>query len=290
MKSNCNICSLYPCKNNGTCRYNVSSEQSNCICSANYTGRICEKHKQSCVWNQSCGLCNDSVCLNRGRCIETSATEFECKCSANYTGKNCEMKDNICKQNKCRNNATCTIIDGSSFKCNCSANYTGQLCEIKKSVCQNNTCLNGGTCKPMSEGFNCTCLSNFTGLHCEKNALNNSLDACLSSPCKNNGSCKRFNSTYKCICVKGFNGEQCEFTGFKKVDSSEDSTTERVNDTKVGVVVTIFVVIILLFVVCGLMHQKKNGRFPFNRNSGIIDLFPSHNFERLDDNELQRYI
>jgi Laminin G domain/EGF-like domain len=69
-------------------------------------------------------LCNQSVCMNNGTCVDTW-NSFMCECVNGFNGTTCEQNIDDCTAgSKCYNGATC--VDGiASYSCQCPPGYTG---------------------------------------------------------------------------------------------------------------------------------------------------------------------
>jgi len=117
----CNeVCSLIPCKNNGTCNRNLNNERFyNCSCLEPYFGYNCEKK-----------YCKDvNPCSNGGVCNSTTGgTGYKCSCLPKYYGDLCQYE--YCKDsNPCLNDGICTTTD-KEYKCDCKYGCGGINCEI----------------------------------------------------------------------------------------------------------------------------------------------------------------
>ncbi|CAF0962827.1 unnamed protein product [Brachionus calyciflorus] len=119
---------LNNCSNNGICLINYDSEQLECSCFDNFTGKTCEIDMRPCSSNK---------CLNNAICYDLDMQDFFCNCSSIiYYGKRCEyMRDECLNRNKtCSNHGTCSYSTTlGDVQCKCFKSYMGHDCEIEMS-------------------------------------------------------------------------------------------------------------------------------------------------------------
>ena len=72
-------CDAAPCLNGGVCH--LTKDSFECICSDNFTGKLCDKQIHPCK--------QKDVCSNHGICIDDGPAKFRCQCHLWWTGKCC---------------------------------------------------------------------------------------------------------------------------------------------------------------------------------------------------------
>ncbi|CAF2066583.1 unnamed protein product [Rotaria magnacalcarata] len=102
------ICTMYPCANNGQCIPEGNSRR--CICPAPYYGDDCrEFHRPN-----PC----DNVHCNYGYCRDGN-----CECHTGYSGPRCDLPTDPCAGINCYHG---TCLEG---RCTCLEGYTGYYCD-----------------------------------------------------------------------------------------------------------------------------------------------------------------
>ncbi|XP_071125252.1 protocadherin Fat 1-like isoform X4 [Mytilus edulis] len=152
-----NICSTFPCDNNGNCE--VSGSSYICTCSDRFYGSRCEIDKDPCA---------NSPCQNKGQCINKKdiPNDFECRCPSPFRGKFCEY-GKYCSEDTCQNNGSC--VEGpKAMVCNCLGGFEGENCQKIVSACRSNPCMNGATCHNADNTYICNCTEKSAGRNCEE--------------------------------------------------------------------------------------------------------------------------
>ena len=75
-----NPCSRMPCANGGSCQAH-HHQGYQCKCKANFTGRQCQRERDSC---------HPNPCQNHGQCVLNDLRGFVCKCKNDFTGRLCQ--------------------------------------------------------------------------------------------------------------------------------------------------------------------------------------------------------
>ncbi|KAI3382076.1 hypothetical protein SNEBB_000637 [Seison nebaliae] len=183
------ICSLFPCFNNGHC-----NAEGKCSCVAPYSGKQCELVKIEC---------SKDHCLNGGQCSMKN-NERICKCQSSiYSGARCEIKTINCgDDNLCNHNGKCQVLNNVRY-CNCYNEFYGEKCEKKKMGEFHANCSMRGYYDDASR--ECDCEYGFTGKFCAQ-----LIDNSNGLVCKNNGEIMFVKPGVKyCKCKKDFFGKDC---------------------------------------------------------------------------------
>ena len=80
-----NPCSRMPCANGGSCQASNHHQGYQCQCKPNFTGRQCQKARDSC---------HPNPCQHHGQCILDDLRGFLCRCKNDYTGRLCQIEKN----------------------------------------------------------------------------------------------------------------------------------------------------------------------------------------------------
>ena len=75
-----NPCSRMPCANGGSCQANPHQGYQ-CKCKANFTGRQCQRERDTC---------HPNPCQNHGQCVLDDLRGFVCKCKNDFNGRLCQ--------------------------------------------------------------------------------------------------------------------------------------------------------------------------------------------------------
>ncbi|XP_052779859.1 fibropellin-1-like [Mya arenaria] len=226
-----NACHPNPCKNQGTCSQNATSEYT-CLCPFGFTGGNCESDLDECQMNvcqhnATCTnfygsfqctcpalyegiICQDSKlpgcdpnpCSN-GKCVMdfNDPDEYRCICPSGFEGKNCNerMACSGCTHGKC------VVSEGQSH-CQCQFGFGGPQCTEDENECEAHICENNSTCHNTFGNFSCECKDGYTGKVCSEAS-----GPCSKVTCLNHGTCIQVTgSTYMCMCTAGFAGDMCE--------------------------------------------------------------------------------
>lgn len=202
------VCSLKPCKNNGTC---VEDETDpfifTCMCPKGFVGIRCGT-VDSCVMNKDEQLCRNGACV-----FSQDGLTRSCQC---FPGKywdavkrKCRSADPQCFPNPCMNGGVC-YEKNDVVRCNCSSGYTGKNCSVlnKCGSCKNGTCVLDG--KQTTKYCKCN-----DGLYWDdkKQSCKIMTSPCDLRPCQNGGICDvESEHEYNCTCANGFSGDACEIT------------------------------------------------------------------------------
>lgn len=173
--------------------------------------------------------CQDSYCLNFGRCVPRSYVSNErvptstptfiyysvhviykasCDCGHWATGSRCETVFDHCYSNPCQNGGVCrnVILD---FECDCPDGTLGKECFRNSIDCSNRECLNGGVCISDAASSYCNCPEDFYGDKCQYGYFVES-NYCTPSPCQNGATCSAGRDGFTCHCSEGYSGLLCE--------------------------------------------------------------------------------
>uniref|UniRef100_A0A915BTY2 Cadherin domain-containing protein n=3 Tax=Parascaris TaxID=6254 RepID=A0A915BTY2_PARUN len=118
-------CSANPCGNEGTC-LPTGEHSFSCVCSARYTGQMCEVDLTPCV---------SRPCPPGVQCVNLH-NDFYCSCPHGFTGKTCQLRGewDPCSPNPCGDFGKCIRLPQSpTFICNCSHGYSGTSCSDRPS-------------------------------------------------------------------------------------------------------------------------------------------------------------
>ncbi|CAF1240953.1 unnamed protein product [Adineta steineri] len=110
-------------------------------------------------------LCqNDGNCT----ADNTTSYGYICSCPFGFHGINCELDNRLCKPHICLNHGKCNETSDTTFDCLCDNGWEGMHCESMTNYCSNITCENSAICRPLLLNYKCECLSkNYYGRHCE---------------------------------------------------------------------------------------------------------------------------
>ncbi|XP_062574447.1 fibropellin-1-like [Saccostrea cucullata] len=130
------FCNQIPCKNNGTCILNLTTQNYQCICSKGFEGDFCDIDINECVTSFR-------PCSGRGSCVNSFGSYF-CDCYGDWEGLRCEKRIDPCLSNPCPKNSVCET-KGSSYQCTCNIGWEGPKCdqEVKRAT---------GPCANMCKG------------------------------------------------------------------------------------------------------------------------------------------
>ncbi|XP_065667525.1 protocadherin Fat 1 [Hydra vulgaris] len=178
-------CEDRPCKNDGTCTYELVSNIVSyvCTCKEGFTGGQC---------HIELGECALEPCKNNGVCLPPSTESgYTCNCINGYSGKHCELNDNPCLSSPCYNGGVCQNI-GNDFKCTCPSGKSGKQCSAGQH-CLITNCENGASCYEKNDNAVCQCKEGFFGNRCQHD-----VNECLKDVCHSKGVCVNTLGSFYC--------------------------------------------------------------------------------------------
>ncbi|XP_066255144.1 cubilin [Euwallacea similis] len=89
-------CTSNPCIH-GTCVSNNSTQGFTCLCSGQYSGRLCD---------MKINPCDPNPCLNGGTCIPQRRLLFFCSCIKSFSGRICQNQRQACMEHITQTNGT----------------------------------------------------------------------------------------------------------------------------------------------------------------------------------------
>lgn len=146
-QSQTNPCTQNPCLNGGICAW-LGANYMSCVCSAGWTGPICQYSLNSTVNPCSNGT---QICKNGGTCTP-SGSFYYCNCPNGYYGATCQLDGST---------STTTSTSGPV-----TSTPTSQPKMIKCEDQSVLSCKNGGVCYYQDQppySLNCRCPATYTG-------------------------------------------------------------------------------------------------------------------------------
>jgi hypothetical protein len=155
-------CDKSPCKHKSTCKVDVKTNGTICVCTDDYHGQFCEYKTKTSV-------CDPNPCEHKGSCKVDLKNKKQsiCNCTTGYFGSYCEKKTG-CSANPCRKgNCTNNPKNLADFTCKCNEGFVGHKCDTVD-ACHKNPC-KVGKCS-MDEKFKavCSCPPGWGSKSCDK--------------------------------------------------------------------------------------------------------------------------
>ncbi|XP_074641803.1 IgGFc-binding protein-like isoform X2 [Tubulanus polymorphus] len=239
-KTDCDLCTPNPCKNQGDCQ--TVGGKVKCVCRDGFYGDLCDRDNDICamkpcagdadcepspdgqtrecicggdneIYEENIGCvqkngCTPKPCKSGAKCNPLPDGKYQCTCATGMVydpNKGC-IEWHPCMDNPCGGDAICEPTTGKQFKCSCTRDnqiYDKVKGCIDWNDCMNFPCLEGSTCLPKeSGGYKCLC-SSFHVYDPKRGCL--MPDPCDAKPCKGQeATCQRNpgKSSFRCVCPK----------------------------------------------------------------------------------------